>query len=186
MPAMSWEGYFASATGIWYSSGTQTKSVCVAIREGALRLSNLGRLTLKTGRAPKRAHASLSDRQPGPSVPPCSNALSPAYKPAMIAHYRNGCRLLRKEAARVLVGTITPTFFPQEPTGARGDPRQHRISGRKPGEEDDQSTYMPVYQQWWPITRKEISEVRMEKQLRALNRCVPTLILYAFRCFRTY
>jgi len=28
--------------------------------------------------------------------------------------------------------------------------------------------------------------VRMEKQPRALNRCVPTLILYAFRCFRTY
>jgi len=27
--------------------------------------------------------------------------------------------------------------------------------------------------------------VRMEKQPRALNRCVPTLILYAFRCFRT-
>jgi len=28
--------------------------------------------------------------------------------------------------------------------------------------------------------------VRMEKQLRALNRCVPTLIVYAFHCFRTY
>jgi len=28
--------------------------------------------------------------------------------------------------------------------------------------------------------------VRMEKQPRALNHCVPTLFLYAFRCFRTY
>jgi len=28
-------------------------------------------------------------------------------------------------------------------------------------------------------------EVRMKKQPRALNRCVPTLIVYAFRCFRT-
>ena len=36
------------------------------------------------------------------------------------------------------------------------------------------------------ILTQSMRVVRMEKQPRALNRCVPASILYAFRCFRTY